>query len=143
MERQVFVIRGSKAMTTMATKSQHGVEKSRILKCVIHSVTQHFQYQILQHLGGQKHSAIADLCFGKTNQHLSSGEPSKQTSSLTKTHHKELVLKESEVDQVKSAEALWMLKVAESDYSLISCYNIGKLFMQMFPGNVSSQFQFG
>ena len=34
-----------------------------------------------------------------------------------------------------------MLKVAESDYSLTSCGNIGKLFMQMFPGNISNQFQ--
>ena len=56
---------------------------------------------------------------------------------------KELVLKKSEVDQVKSAEALWMLKVAKSDYSLTSCDNIGNLFMVMFPGNISSQFQLG
>ena len=60
------------------------------------------------------------------------------------THHeKELVLKESEVDQVKSAEALWMLKVAESDYFLTSCDNSGKLFMRMFAGNIFSQFQLG
>ena len=64
--------------------------------------------------------------------------------SLTKTHEKELVLKDSaEVDQVRSAEALQMLKVAESDYSLTSCDNIGKLFMQMFLGNISNQFQLG
>ena len=36
-----------------------------------------------------------------------------------------------------------MLKVAESDYSLTSRDNIGKLFMQMFPGNISNQFQLG
>ena len=43
MERQVFVIRGFKAITTMATKSQHGAGESRRLKRVIHSVTQRFQ----------------------------------------------------------------------------------------------------
>ena len=67
--------------------------------------------QILQHLGGKKDSAIANLRFDKTTQHLYYGEPSKQTSSHTKPHEKELVLKESEVDQVKSAEVLHMLKV--------------------------------
>ena len=36
-----------------------------------------------------------------------------------------------------------MLKVAESDYSLTSCDNIGKISMQMFPENISSQLQLG
>ena len=36
-----------------------------------------------------------------------------------------------------------MLKVVESDDSLTSCDNIGKLFMQMFLGNISNQFQLG
>ena len=36
-----------------------------------------------------------------------------------------------------------MLKVAESDYSLTSCDNIGRIFMQMFPENISSQLQLG
>ena len=36
-----------------------------------------------------------------------------------------------------------MMKVTESDYSLTSCDNIGKLFMRMFPGNISSPFQLG
>ena len=65
------------------------------------------------------------------------------TADLITHHEKELVLKESEVDQVKSAEALWMLKVAESDYFLTSCDNSGKLFMRMFAGNIFSQFQLG
>ena len=99
--------------------------------------------QILQHSSGKKHSAIANLRFDKTTQHLYFGQPSKQTSSHTKPHEKELALKESEVDRVKSAEVLRMLKVAESDYSLTPCDNIGKLFMQMFPGNICSQVQLG
>ena len=91
----------------------------------------------------KKHSAIANLCFDKTARHLSFGEPSKQASSLTKTHEKELILKESKVDQVKFVEAFCMLRVAESDYSLTSCDNICKLFMWMFPGNISNPFQLG
>ena len=89
----------------------------------------------------KKRSDIANRCLDKTTQHLSSGKTSLKISSFTKIHEKELVSKEpAEFDQVKYAEALHVLRVAESDYSLTSSENIGKLFMQMFPGNISSQF---
>ena len=42
VERQVFVIRDFKVMTTMVTKSEHGPGKSRSLKHNVHSVTEHF-----------------------------------------------------------------------------------------------------
>ena len=52
------------------------------------SVANRCSDQILQHSCGKKHSV--NLCFDKTTWHLSSVEPSKQTSSLTNTHEKEL-----------------------------------------------------
>ena len=132
---------GHKISTWSRKKSQSDVYCS--LCDSVSSVANRGNDQIPHHSGGKKHSAIANLRFHKTDLHLSSGETSKHTSSLTKTHEKMPILKEFEVDQVKSAEALWMLKVAESDYSLTSYDNICKLFIRIFPGNISSQFQLG
>ena len=71
--------------------------------------------EILQHAGGLKHREIANTRFSKTTQHLTSKKPSNQNTQSTKSCEKELVLRESKVDQIKSAEKVWMLKVAESE----------------------------
>ena len=77
----------------------------------------------------------------KLLKHISYGEPSKQTLLLTETHEKELVFKDSEVDQVKSAEAPCMLKVAEPDYFVnhvtkLASYS-SRYFLQIFPASFS------
>ena len=41
VERQIFVIHGSKVMTTVVTKSEHGPGERRSLKHNVHSVTEH------------------------------------------------------------------------------------------------------
>ena len=135
----------SKAMTTMATKSQHAAGKSCSLEHIVSSdsnfwVANRGNDLILQHSGGKKHQASGNLCFHQTTQHISYGEPSKQTLLLTKTHEKELVFKQSEVHQVKSAEAPCMLKVAESDCFLnhvtkLASYSC-RYFLEIFPLSV-------
>ena len=138
--------RKSRVITAVATKSQHGAGKNCSLKCIVHCVTQCFLQQIVVIIKFCKIQVekgiqlqpivilikLLDILLGSHQSRHHSPRPMKK-----------LVLKESEVEQVKSAEAPWMLKVAESDYSLTLCDNIGKLFMWMFPGNISSQYQLG
>ena len=70
-------------------------------------------------------------------------ESSSKKECKESTMSKELVLMESVSDQVKAAELLWSLKVAQCDYSFRSCDDTPSIFRRMFPCTVSENFTYG
>ena len=89
----------------------------------------------MNHSSTSDHKGVSDARFSSNQVHIAVKR--KQTtiaSSLTSPKSpKVIVLDPSLDDKVASAEAMWLFKVAEEDYSLRSCDNTPKLFQSMFP----------
>ena len=60
---------------------------------------------------------------------------------MKKSTSKIMILNASQKDKISSAEAVWMFKVAEQNYSLRSCDGVPKLFLTMFSdSNIAKGF---
>ena len=46
-------------------------------------------------------------------------------------------------DHVTSAEIMWVMKVAFSNFSLRSCEEVSELFKEMFPKTISKNLNWG
>ena len=109
--------------------------------------------QLLHHAEGKKHSDLAFARFGKGQKHLekgvtpigpsNSGAPSlhnEASASSTPASTTYVVQSPSLQEKIASAEILWALKVAQSNYSYSSCDATPALFKRMFPGDVAEHF---
>ena len=86
--------------------------------------TQAFTY----HSQKKKLEDISDIRFS-TSQVCISGKAESSTSLvMKKSTSKNMILDASQKNKISSAEAMWMSKVAEQDYSLRSCDDVPKLF---------------
>ena len=118
--------------------------------------------QLLHHAEGKRHSDLAVARFGKTQKHLQKGATSTRPSSSSPPLHNEastsstsastsstsastsstsyVIQSPSLQEKIATAEILWALKVAQSNYSYSSCDATPALFKRMFPGDVAEHF---
>ena len=95
----------------------------------------------IQHATKKIHKERSDAKFGDNQVHIA-GNPSSSSSEVSK--EKEIILDRSLADKVTGAEAMWVFKLAQQDYSLRSCENIPLLFKRMFPDSeVAKKFTMG
>ena len=99
--------------------------------------------QPLNHAEGKTHSDIATAVFGETQKHLGTGDQTAVSSdkrgSPEQSNSGACVLQPSQVGKVATAEILWALKVAQSNYSYASSDGTTEIF-RMFPGETAEHF---
>ena len=87
--------------------------------------------QINQHMKSGKHKTTSNLRFSNTQPKLQQVKGALKLGIPVST-------------QTTQAEVLWAFKVAEEDFSLMSCNDVGKLFGRMFEGSaVAEKFSMG
>ncbi len=107
--------------------------------------------QPLNHAESKKHSGLAVMRFGKTQRHLEKETPSTRLSSNQPDLRNEgatsnasssttcVIQSPSPREEIATAEILWALKVAQSNYSYASCDET-PFFKKMFPCDISKHF---
>jgi hypothetical protein len=97
---------------------------------------------VFNHSGFERHKVQPDLRFGENVRRLqvhfvnatsSQATSFQATSSQASTRTPKLVVQPSVLNGVKSAEAKYLFKVAECDYSFRSTDDTPELFTEMFP----------
>lgn len=105
-----------------------GYAHCRLCNADLKFASQGFQ-AILQHSKKPKHKTVSDLRYGNNVRRFTT-----ETSNvITATKNKTVTFDASVKDKGSAAEAIWLFKVAESDFSLRDCDQTPALFQKMFP----------
>lgn len=100
--------------------------------------------QVLQHADSKKHSDSVTARYGQKQKHFEKALTSESKNTPGESSSKSetsCTMQPSQLEKVATAEILWTLKVAQSNYSYSSCDGVPDLFKRMFPGHcVSEQF---
>lgn len=100
--------------------------------------------QVKQHAKTDKHKSMAKCRLGENIATISFQQRSTQQTSegaASSSHTTKLAVVPAILEQITTAELLWMLKVAKNDFSIASCEGLSDLFQKMFPGPVTEGFK--
>ena len=99
--------------------------------------------QVKQHAKTDKYKSMAKCRLGENIATISFQQRSIQQTcegAATSSHTTKLAVVPAILEQITTAELLWMLKVAKNDFSIASCEGISYLFKKMIPGPVTEGF---
>ena len=96
--------------------------------------------QIQQHAKGEKYRKLSQTRFSQTQRHFLLSATSGESRGKDKGPVNVLIQEMSQQEKVITAEALWAMKTAASEYSFASSDGTPHLFQKMFAGYMSDNF---